>query len=94
MPDARARLLAAAAGVVAVHAVADSFLAPAPGTTWADHLVPGVAMLAVLAAAAVALAFLPAGGRAVLALVLGALAIEGAVLAVLDAQNVGTTGDS
>jgi fermentation-respiration switch protein FrsA (DUF1100 family) len=52
-----------------------------------------VATLAVLVAIVAAFWFAPAGLRALLALVLGALAIEGAVLAIVDARNVGARGD-
>ena len=84
---------AAASAVVALHAVADAFLAPESGTRWSDHLVPGLATLAVLAAAVGLFRVGRPGLRAVLALVLGVLALEGAILAVIDARNVGARGD-
>ena len=84
---------AGATAVVALHAVADAFIWPERGTRWSDHLVPGLATLAVLAAMLVLFWFARPGLRAVLALVLGALAVEGAALAITDAVNVGVRGD-
>jgi uncharacterized protein len=87
------RVFAAASAIVAVHAITDAFLAPEQGTTWNDHLVPGLATVALIGASVACFAVARAGVRAALALVLGALAIEGAVLALLDARNVGPHGD-
>ncbi|HET7372060.1 MAG TPA: alpha/beta fold hydrolase, partial [Gemmatimonadaceae bacterium] len=84
---------AGAAAVVALHTFADAFIWPEPGTGWSDHLVPGFATLAVLVAMLAVFWFARPGLRAVLALVLGALAVEGAVLAIVDARNVGVRGD-
>lgn len=86
-------VFAAAVALVALHAVTDAFLAPEQGTRWSDHLVPGLATLAVLAGAVVAFRLGRPGLRAALALVLGALALEGAVLAALDARDAGVRGD-
>jgi hypothetical protein len=88
-------VFAAAAAVVGVHTATDAFLAPEPGAGWSDQLVPGLVTLAVLAIAVAVFAHarVATGAKAVLALVLGALAIEGAVLAVVDARNVGPRGD-
>ena len=86
-------VFAAASALVALHAVADAFLAPAQGTRSADHLLPGLATLAVLAAAVALFRVARPGLGAALALVLGVLALEGAVLAVIDARNVGARGD-
>ena len=93
MRDRPLVVFAAATAVVALHAVADAFVWPEQGTRWSDHLVPGLATLAVLAAVVAAFGFTRAGVRAALALVLGVLAIEGAALAVVDARNVGVRGD-
>ena len=90
--DRRARLSAATVAL-ALHVAVDSFIAPEPGTAAADHVLRGAASVAVLALAAAVYPRLPAGGRAVLALVLGALALEGAVLAVADARAVGARGE-
>ncbi len=89
----RFRLFAAAVAVVALHSTADAFLAPEQGTRSADNLVPGLASLAVLAAAVAAFRVARPGLRAALALALGAVALEGAALAVVDARNVGPRGD-
>jgi fermentation-respiration switch protein FrsA (DUF1100 family) len=53
----------------------------------------GAASLAALALAAAVFPRLPAGGRAALAAVIGALALEGAVLANADARAVGARGE-
>jgi uncharacterized protein len=84
---------AGAIAVIALHAAVDSFIAPEPGTDAADHLLRGLASLGLLALAAVVYPRLPVGGRAALAAVLGALALEGAGLAVADARAVGARGE-
>ena len=83
----------AATVVLALHVAADSFVATEPGTGPGDHLLRGAASLAILAVAAAVYPRLPTGGRAALAIVLGALALEGAALAVADAQAVGARGE-
>jgi len=55
--------------------------------------VPGLATVALIAASVACFAVAGAGVRGALALALGALAIEGMVLALLDARNVGPCGD-
>ncbi len=82
-----------ATAVLAVHVAVDSFIAPEPGTAPGDHVVGGAASLAVLTFAAVVYPRLPKGGRGALATVLGALALEGAALAVADARAVGPRGE-
>jgi fermentation-respiration switch protein FrsA (DUF1100 family) len=82
-----------AMAIMALHASVDSFIAPEPGTDAADHLLRGLVSLAVLALATVVYSRLPAGGRAALAGVFGALALEGAVLAIADARAVGARGE-
>ena len=86
-------VFSAATAVLALHAAVDSFIAPEPGTGPGDHLLRGAASLAILALAAAVYPRLPAGGRAALATVLGALALEGAALAVADARAVGARGE-
>jgi uncharacterized protein len=86
-------VFSAATAALALHVVVDSFIAPEPGTASGDHLLRGAASLAVLLIAAVVYARLPGGGRAALALVFGALALEGAALAVADARAVGARGE-
>jgi uncharacterized protein len=82
-----------AMSIIALHAAVDSFVAPEPGTDAADHFLRGLVSLAVLGLALVAYPRLPAGGRAALAGVFGALALEGAVLAIADARAVGARGE-
>ena len=86
-------VFSAATAALALHVAVDWFVAPEPGTAASDHLLPGAASLAVLAIAAVVYPRLPAGGRAAAAVVLGALALEGAALAVADARAVGAEGE-
>jgi hypothetical protein len=93
MRDRALLVFAVASTPVALHAGADAFIWPEPGTAWSDHLVPGFATLGILAATLVAFRFSRPGVRAVLALALGSLALEGAALAVLDARNVSARGD-
>jgi uncharacterized protein len=93
MRDRPLIVFAAATVLVALHTVGDAFIWPERGTSWADHLLPGLATLTVLAATVAVFWFARPGLRAALAFVLGALAIEGAVLAVVDAHNVGVRGD-
>ena len=84
---------AAATAVVAAHAAVDSFIAPEPGTGPGDHLVRGLITLALLGLAVAAYPRLRAGARAAIAAALGALALEGAGLAVRDAQTTGARGE-
>lgn len=86
-------VFAAASALVSLHAVGDAFIWPERGTNWADHLLPGLATPAVLAAMVAVFWYAAPGLRATLAVVLGALAVEGGVLAVVDARNVGVRGD-
>ena len=79
--------------IIALHVAVDSFIAPEPGTGAADHLLRGFVSLALLALAAVVYPSLSAGKRAALAGVFGALALEGAVLAIADARAVGARGE-
>jgi uncharacterized protein len=82
-----------AAAVVGLHAVVDSFVAPEPGTTPADHALRAFATLAVLGVSVAVYPRLRAGGRAALAAAFGVLAIEGAVLATADAFSIGARGE-
>jgi fermentation-respiration switch protein FrsA (DUF1100 family) len=86
-------LFSGAIAVLALHAAVDSFIAPEPGTGPGDHLLRGGVTLAILIAAAFLYPSLPAGARAAIAAVLGALALEGAVLAISDARAVGARGE-
>jgi len=60
----------------------DAFLAPQPGTRWADNLASGLVPLALLAVATVFYPQLRAGARAALGAVVAVLALEAAALAV------------
>ena len=51
-----------ASGIVALHAIVDSFVATEPGTGPSDHLLRGIVSLGLLGAAAVAYPRLRAGG--------------------------------
>lgn len=82
-----------AAALPALHTIADAFLLPERGTVWTDHLLPGLATLAVLAVLLGVYLHGRAGVRAAVALSLGALALEGFAIAVVDARNVGVRGD-
>ena len=82
-------LFSGATAAVALHALVDSFIAPEPGTSPRDHLLRGLASLGLLVALLVIYPRLRAGGKAALAVVLGALSLEGAALAIEDARAVG-----
>jgi uncharacterized protein len=86
-------LFSGATAIVSLHAAVDSFVAPEPGTTARDHLLGGLASLALLAILALVYPRLRAGGRAALAVVVGGLALEGAALAIEDARAVGARGE-
>jgi hypothetical protein len=76
-----------ASGLVAAHTVVDAFLAPQQGTSWIDHLAPGLAPLVLLGAANLLYVRLVRGARAAIAAVLGVFALEGAGLALADAAR-------
>jgi fermentation-respiration switch protein FrsA (DUF1100 family) len=82
-----------ALAILALHAATDSFIAPEPGTGPLDHLPRGSVSLAILVVAAVVYPRLQAGGQAALAGVFGALALEGAILAIADARGYGARGE-
>lgn len=86
-------LFSGAMTILALHVAVDSFIAPEPGTRPSDHLLRGSVSLAILIVAAVSYPRLPAGGRAAFAGAFGALAIEGAILAIADARAVGARGE-
>jgi hypothetical protein len=86
-------VFALATAVIGVHAAVDSAVVPEPGTSWRDHLARGAISLAVLVVAALLYPRLRAGGRATIAIALGVLALEGAILAVMDARAVGARGE-
>ena len=78
---------------MAVHATLDAFITPEPGTNAGDHLPRGLVTLALLLLAAAAYPRLRPGLRAAVAAALGALALEGAALAVADARAAGAQGE-
>src|SRR5207342_1759396 len=86
-------VFAAATAVVAIHTITDAFVAPEPGVELADHAVSGLVPLALLAGALACFWLNRERLSAVLALVLGLLALEGFALAVADARAVGVRGD-
>ncbi len=87
------RVFVGAASLLGLHTIADAFLLPEPGTDWSEHLLPGLATLAVLVFLLAAYLHGRAGAKAAVALALGALALEGFAIAVVDAGNVGARGD-
>jgi hypothetical protein len=91
--DVDTALFTCAATVLALHAVVDSFVAPEPGTAPGDHLLRGSVTLIVLAAGTAAFVRSRAGVRAALAGAFGALSLEGAAIAVADANAVGARGE-
>jgi hypothetical protein len=86
-------IFATAAAVVALHAINDAFIAREPGVGPTDHAVSGLVPLALLAAAVAGSTLARPGVRAVLALALAVLAIEGFAVAVADSRAVGMRGD-
>ena len=86
-------LFSGAIGVVAFHAMIDTFIAPESGTDSGDHLLPGIGVLSVLLAAVIVHPRLPAGGRAAMAATLGVLCLEGGALAVADARGGGARSE-
>ena len=82
-------LFSGAAALLALHAALDAFIAPELGTNAGDHLVRGVATIAVLLAAILGYSRLRAGGRAALAATLGVFCFEAAALAGAGASGAG-----
>jgi hypothetical protein len=87
------RVFTAAAAVVAAHTTTDAFIALEPGVSASEHLVSGLASLAVVTATVMAFGRARDGLRGALALALGVLAVEGFLLAAADARAVGVHGD-
>ena len=71
MRDRALLVFAASSALVALHTAADAFIWPEQGTAWSDHLLPGLATLAVLAAGVMAFRFCRPGLRAALAVTTG-----------------------
>ena len=78
--------------VLALHATLDSFLAPEPGTDWRDHLLRGSLTLGLLLVSFLVYRRSRAGVRATLAIVLGVLALEGALVVVDPPLVLGENG--
>lgn len=87
------RIFSGAVCLVGLHVAVDAVIAPEPGTNAADHVPRGLSALLLLALGVLAYRRLPAGGRAALAGILGALALEGAALAIADTRAVGPRGE-
>ena len=93
-PCTEVRVAQAALGVVVLHVLDDSFFQPQPGTSPRDHLLSGLVPAGLLVLAGRLYPRLRAGARASLALVLGLLAVAGAVAeAVHQSLSVGPSGD-
>ncbi len=83
---------AAAAALIALHALVDAFVFPQPGVSRADHLVPGLVPVAVLALSAWLFPRVRPVLGAAAALVLGALALVGFAVTVSMARADGVGG--
>jgi uncharacterized protein len=79
--------------LIALHVIDDNYLQPQPGTSAADHLVSGLAPLALLSLAAWAYPRLSGGWRGALALTWGVLGIAAGIEGFYYAREVGPSGD-
>ena len=75
------------------HVLDDNFVQPEPGTAAGDHLVSGLVPVLLLAATAAVYPRLRAGGRAVVAMTLGALGVVIGIPAAYYLRNGGMEGD-
>ena len=82
-----------AVAVIAIHVIDDSFIQPEPGTSAGDHLVSALVPLAALGAAAVMYPRIRPGGRATLALIIGAFGIVAGIEGWHYTREVGASGD-
>ncbi len=89
----RSRLFAALAGLVALHIADDNFLQPNAGTSAGDHLVGGLILLGLVAAAILSFGRARAGVQATLALLTGFLGLLIATEAVHYTREHGPEGD-
>src|SRR3982751_1044077 len=87
------RLFLLAVGLLALHVVDDRFVQPQPGTSAADHLVSGLAPLALLGLAAWSYPRVRGGARATIALLLVLPAILGGAEAIYYGTTTGLSGD-
>ena len=79
--------------VIAVHVLDDNFVQLEPATTASGHLVSGLVPVLLLAATAAAYPRIRAGGRAVVAMTLGALGVVVGIPAAYFLRNGGIQGD-
>jgi uncharacterized protein len=79
--------------VIALHIVDDNYLQPQPGVSPGDHLVSGLAPLALLGLAAWAYPRLRGGRRGALALVFGVLGVAAGIEGFYYTREVGPSGD-
>jgi hypothetical protein len=95
MSPREARVLAVALAITGLHVLDDATLHREPGTTVADNLTGAGALLAVLAVSAAVFPRLRAGAQAVLALLLGLLALVLGVLHLVEvAAGTGSAWDA
>ena len=79
--------------LIAAHVLDDNFVQPEPGTAAGDHLVSGLVPILLLVATAAVYPRLGAGGRAAVAMTLGALGVAIGTPAVYFLGNGGMQGD-
>ena len=79
--------------VIAAHVLDENFVQPEPGTAAGSHLVSGLIPVLLLAATAAVYPCLRAGGRAVVAMTLGALGVATAAPAAYFMRHGGLQGD-
>ncbi len=87
------RLFVLGLAAIALHVLDDNFVQPQPGVSAGDHLVSGLAPLAVLALAAWVYPRLRGGRRGAMALTFGVFGIVAGVEAVHYTTKVGASGD-
>ncbi|MGH3034952.1 MAG: alpha/beta hydrolase [Gaiellaceae bacterium] len=86
-------LFLAGSALIGIHVLDDNFVQPQPGTSAGDHLVSGLAPLAVLALAVAFYSRLRAGLRALIALVIGVFGIVAGLEGWYYTREVGASGD-
>jgi len=92
--ETETKVAVSAFAAIALHVLDDTVFQPEPGTSAADHLVSGLVPVALLVGAAVLYPRVRPGLRAVLAIVLGLLALPiGATEAIYYGPDEGLSGD-
>ena len=86
-------LVRIALGVLALHVADDNLLQPNPGTTWVEHLTPGLGGVAALAVAAALVGRVRPGMRATLELLAGVVGLLLSTEALYYGFTVGLSGD-